>query len=223
MFSSSRAASPSPAMSAATASRRSPSRMASAMYGSSSTINTRMRRCYERRISSAYRKPHTCWQHELALTGVVAYREPAPTTPRPIPMLLVAGLLVVAAIGAARGYQLLATSSSVAASPVDVPRSEPRGTRGEADRATPDGGMVPRGERRAALGQADGAVPDGTTVWHDQIPGVANLDPALLAALRQAATDAADDEIEFFVESGWRSPEYQEQLLHEAVLRYGSG
>ena len=137
-------------------------------------------------------------------------------------MLLVAGLLVVAAIGAARGYQLLATSSSVVASPVDVPRSEPRGTRGEADRATPDGGMVPRGERRAALGQADGAVPDGTTVWHDQIPGIANLDPALLAALRQAATDAADDEIEFFVESGWRSPEYQEQLLDEAVSKYGS-
>src|SRR3954447_12702174 len=34
-------------MSAAIASRRRPSRMASAMYGSSSTINTRMLRCYE--------------------------------------------------------------------------------------------------------------------------------------------------------------------------------
>ena len=51
---------------------------------------------------------------------------------------------------------------------------------------------------------------------------VANLDPALLGALRQAATDAADDGVEFYVDSGWRSPEYQEQLLREAVSKYGS-
>ena len=81
---------------------------------------------------------------------------------------------------------------------------------------------VPRGEHRGALGEADGAVPDGTTVFDDEIPGVANLDPALLGALRRAATDAADDGVEFVVDSGWRSPEYQEQLLHEAVSKYGS-
>ena len=67
-----------------------------------------------------------------------------------------------------------------------------------------------------------GAVPAGTTVFDDEIPAVANLDPDLLGALRQAATDAADDGVEFFVNSGWRSPEYQEQLLHEAVSKYGS-
>ncbi len=77
-------------------------------------------------------------------------------------------------------------------------------------------------EHRGALGEADGAVPDGTTVFDDEIPGVANLDPDLLGALRQAAADAADDGVEFFVNSGWRSPEYQEQLLHEAVSKYGS-
>ena len=79
-----------------------------------------------------------------------------------------------------------------------------------------------RREHRGALGEADGAVPDGTTVFDDEIPGVANLDPDLLGALRQAATDAADDGVEFFVDSGWRSPEYQEQLLQEAVSKYGS-
>ena len=79
-----------------------------------------------------------------------------------------------------------------------------------------------RSEHRGALGEADGAVPDGTTVFDDEIPGVANLDPALLGALRQAATDAADDGVEFFVDSGWRSPEYQNQLLREAVSEYGS-
>ena len=131
----------------------------------------------------------------------MTYSEPARTTTRRIPRILVAGLLVViTAIGAALGYQLLASSSSTAASPIDVLRSEHRG----------------------ALGEADGAVPDGATVVDDEIPGVANLDPALLGALRQAATDAADDGVEFFVDSGWRSPEYQEQLLHEAVSKYGS-
>jgi LAS superfamily LD-carboxypeptidase LdcB len=81
---------------------------------------------------------------------------------------------------------------------------------------------IPRGEHRGALGAADGVVPDGTTVFDAEIPGVANLDPALLDALRQAATAAADDGVEFYVNSGWRSPEYQNQLLREAVATYGS-
>jgi len=51
---------------------------------------------------------------------------------------------------------------------------------------------------------------------------VANLDPDLLEALRQAAADAADDGVEFYVNSGWRSPEYQNQLRREAVSKYGS-
>ncbi|MCU1355972.1 MAG: D-alanyl-D-alanine carboxypeptidase family [Acidimicrobiales bacterium] len=49
-----------------------------------------------------------------------------------------------------------------------------------------------------------------------------NLDPALLGAVRQAATDAAGGGVEFYVNSGWRSPAYQEQLLREAVSKYGS-
>jgi zinc D-Ala-D-Ala carboxypeptidase len=114
----------------------------------------------------------------------------------------VAGLLVViAAIAAALGYQSLASSSSTVASPIDVLRGEHRGAPGE-----PDGV----------------AVPDGATVFDDEIPGVANLDPALLGALRQAATDAADDGVELLVDSGWRSPEHQNQLLREAVSKYGS-
>ncbi len=51
---------------------------------------------------------------------------------------------------------------------------------------------------------------------------MANLDPDLLGALRRAATDAADDGVEFVVDSGWRSPEYQNQLYREAVSEYGS-
>ena len=151
----------------------------------------------------------------------MTYSKPARTTTRQtrtrrirIRWIRVAGLLVViAAVAAALGYQLpasspsTAASSSTAASPIDVLRSVPRGLRSE-----------PRG----ALGEADGAVPNGTTVFDDEIPAVANLDPALLGALRQAAANAADDGVEFFVDSGWRSPEYQEQLLLEAVSKYGS-
>ncbi len=60
------------------------------------------------------------------------------------------------------------------------------------------------------------------TVCDDETQAVANLDPDLLDALRRAATDAADDGVGFFVNGGWRSPEYQERLLHEAVSKYGS-
>jgi zinc D-Ala-D-Ala carboxypeptidase len=112
-----------------------------------------------------------------------------------------AGLLVVvAAIAAAFGHQSPGTTSSAGPSRVDAPRRQPPGP----------------------LGEADGALPDGTTIFDNGVPGVANLDPALLGAMRQAATDAADDGVEFVVDSGWRSPAYQEQLLHEAISKYGS-
>jgi D-alanyl-D-alanine carboxypeptidase len=147
----------------------------------------------------------------------MTYSRRARTTTRRIRIrrIRLAGLLVVmAAIAAALGYQLPASSSSTAASPIDVLRSEHRGLRSE------HRGL--RSEHRGALGEADGAVPDGTTVFDDETPGVANLDPDLLGALRQAATDAADGGVEFYVDSGWRSPEYQEQLLREAISEYGS-
>jgi D-alanyl-D-alanine carboxypeptidase len=81
---------------------------------------------------------------------------------------------------------------------------------------------VVRGDQHGGLGQADGLVPDGASVFDDELPAVANLDPSLLKALRRAATDAAKDGVEFQVNSGWRSPKYQEQLLREAVSEYGS-
>jgi D-alanyl-D-alanine carboxypeptidase len=88
--------------------------------------------------------------------------------------------------------------------------------------AKPLGYRLIRVQHRGALGVADGAVPIGTTVFDEEIPAVANLDPDLLGALRQAAKAAADDDVEFVVNSGWRSPGYQEQLVREAVAKYGS-
>jgi hypothetical protein len=114
-------------------------------------------------------------------------------------------LVLIAATAAALGDQVPGFSSSTASSspspaadgPVDAPRSE----------------------HRRRLGEADGAVPDGTTVFDDDVPGVAKLDPDLLAAVRQASTDSG---IEFLVDSGWRSAAYQAHLLQEAIQKYGS-
>src|SRR4029453_5844138 len=68
---------------------------------------------------------------------------------------------------------------------------------------------------------AGGGVVQGVTVF-DDVPAVANLDPDLLDALRQAATDAAADGVAFQVNSGWRSPEDHAQLLPTALAEYGS-
>jgi D-alanyl-D-alanine carboxypeptidase len=124
--------------------------------------------------------------------------------------LRVAGLLVVvAAIVAALGHQGPGSSSPSSSS---LPSASSTGA------SRSDDGR----ERRGPLGEADGAVPDGTTVFDDAVPGVAKLDPDLLGAVRRAAADAADDGVGFIVDSGWRSPEYQEHLLRDAVAQYGS-
>jgi D-alanyl-D-alanine carboxypeptidase len=144
------------------------------------------------------------------------YREPARTaTRRTLPTILAVLVVVSAGLIGVLVYQSRASSSSQAASPA-----------ASLSPVAPSSAASPRdirhGNRHRALGEADGAVPDGVTVFDDEIPAVANLDPDLLGALRHAATDAADNGIKFFVNSGWRSPEYQEQLLREAVTKYGS-
>jgi D-alanyl-D-alanine carboxypeptidase len=121
-------------------------------------------------------------------------------------------LVVIAALAAALGSYSPVSSPSTASSPPAA--SSPSTAAPPVDRR--------RSERRGALGEADGAVPDGTTVFDDEVPGVANVDPALRGALRRAATDAAGDGVELYVDSGWRSPAYQEELLREAISKYGS-
>jgi hypothetical protein len=79
-----------------------------------------------------------------------------------------------------------------------------------------------KSESDHTLTRADGILPDEVTVFDDEYPGIANLDPALLQALRRAATEASADGATFYVSSGWRSPAYQNQLLHQAVATYGS-
>lgn len=74
----------------------------------------------------------------------------------------------------------------------------------------------------APLSEADGLVPEGSTVFDSGISAVANLDPDLFTALRLAAEHATDNGVDIFVTSGWRSRQYQEHLLQEAITEYGS-
>lgn len=69
---------------------------------------------------------------------------------------------------------------------------------------------------------ADGVLPGGVTVFDTHYPGVTNLDAGLLRGVRLAATRASHDGVEFVVNTGWRSPTYQQQLLQDAVAEYGS-
>jgi D-alanyl-D-alanine carboxypeptidase len=113
-------------------------------------------------------------------------------------------LVAIAAIVAAVGSTSLVSSSLTVPSPAASPPDR-----------SPD-------EQRDALGQAGGGVPDGTTVFDDEVPGVANLDPALARALSRATTDAAADGVELVVNSGWRSRAYEDHLRREAIAKYGS-
>lgn len=109
--------------------------------------------------------------------------------------------------------------SSPSRSSVDVGQSTgtptaPPTALAQADGAVPDG----------VVDVADGVVPDGVAVsaFDEGVPAVGRLDPDLRDALRRAATDASADGVGLRVNSGWRSPEYQQQLLQEAVAEYGS-
>jgi hypothetical protein len=137
-------------------------------------------------------------------------------------------VIITAGVVATLAYQPASSSP-----PFDVLRGDHGGggvataIEGDAGRPTgpprgsgDHGGMGP-GDIGAAT-VADGVLPDGVTVCDDRYPGVANLDPSLLQALRDAATNAGAEGITFYVNSGWRSPVYQNQLLHEAVADYGS-
>ncbi len=116
-------------------------------------------------------------------------------------------LVGAALVGVATSVDSLQRDSE----PPAVPEPTAVGVRIDVDQQAP---ARPLGE--------PGRVRGGGTVFDDERPAVANLDPGLLGALRQAATDAASDGIAVRVNSGWRSAEHQERLLREAISEYGS-
>lgn len=76
----------------------------------------------------------------------------------------------------------------------------------------------------AAVGPGDGSNVDGRvlTAFDVHDPAIGRLDPALLSAIQQATGAAAADGVTMTVTSGWRSPEFQERLLDDAIATYGS-
>ncbi|HSH27812.1 MAG TPA: M15 family metallopeptidase [Wenzhouxiangella sp.] len=146
------------------------------------------------------------------------------------------GSLLVAAVVGIFGFQMVSSSSAPAVEDSDrsefaiVATTESTTTLAETEASGAVQEEVPplieppqRGDVGATTpSEADGALPYGTTVFDDMYAGVANLDSALLRALRTAAGDAGRDDVSFYVTSGWRSAEHQTQLLHEAVAEYGS-
>ncbi|MBM7809458.1 M15 family metallopeptidase [Saccharothrix algeriensis] len=128
--------------------------------------------------------------------------------------LLTAALAVGAALaGALLRRSPAFPSASRSASPAAAPPASPP--------AAPPVD-APHGDPEDVLGEGGGALPRGVTVFDDRYPGVANLGAGLLRALRAAAADAAEDGVGFHVNSGWRSPRYQERLLRRAVAEHGS-
>ncbi|OKJ06147.1 M15 family metallopeptidase [Kitasatospora sp. CB01950] len=83
-------------------------------------------------------------------------------------------------------------------------------------------GVAVGGSDRARA--ADGELATGVSAspFDTGSPAVGKLDPALLAALRTAATDAKAQGIELRITSGWRSRGYQQRLLDAAVAKHGS-
>ena len=75
-----------------------------------------------------------------------------------------------------------------------------------------------------SLGAAGVAAADiqALSPWDVADPAVGNLAPALLIAVQNAASAAAADGVTMTITSGWRSPEFQQQLLDDAVATYGS-
>jgi hypothetical protein len=128
-------------------------------------------------------------------------------------VLLTLGILGVAI--AAFVVQRPLVASAPSSSSAEVGQSTSTQTAlDEADGVVPDG----------VVDEADGFIPDGVavSVFDEEIPAVGTLDPDLLDALRRAATDAEADGVGLRVNSGWRSPEYQWQLLRDAVIEHGS-
>ena len=121
---------------------------------------------------------------------------------------------IVVAVGVLVGSLVRQPTSSSAAQPLPQ-ASAPSVTGLESTHPAP--AVLPPVEEHHQLGAQDGLVPDGVTVFNDAYPAVSKLDPALLRALRRAATDAASSRVTIFVNSGWRSAAYQDELLQEAV------
>lgn len=123
--------------------------------------------------------------------------------------LIAAGIVAAVVVAFAVQQSLTAASATVSTGQSSAG--------GDMSSGSIDGSVV-------APSETDGVIRDGDqpTVFDVDRIAVSKLDPALLAALQRAATDAAAAGVEFRVNSGWRSPVLQDRMLQDAVAHYGS-
>lgn len=183
-------------------------------------------------ISRAYRKPDTASQRAATFDGGVTSASTARAhSPGRGPgrrtihrTYGVAVLLVLAGAAALAGPSTAPRRDSAAAPAAADERPSAAATSAPVPElhAPPAGPASAPEHSTGSADQAEGAVPDGTSVFDDDVPGVGNLEPDLLAALRAAADEARSNGVRLVVDSGWRSPAYQEHLRRQAVANYGS-
>src|SRR5262249_20890890 len=160
------------------------------------------------------------WQHGGCLDWSMSYGDPARAAPGPTRATVLAALVLVSAalIGLLVDRSSATSRGHGRAMPTVTVSTPPPPTAPSRSFAPGPHDGLPH-DQQGALGEADGVVPVGVTVFDDEYPAVARLDPALLRALRQAAMDAARAGVKLYVDGGWRSPKYQEQLLREAISK----
>jgi zinc D-Ala-D-Ala carboxypeptidase len=159
--------------------------------------------CRGFRVSRAYRKSHTPPQQSSVFRGGMNHSASLSAPARRTRRIVLVSLAILGIAIAAFVVRPSLVASAPSSSSADVGQST---------------------SRQTALDEADGVIPDGVavSVFDEEIPAVGKLDPDLLDALRRAATDAEADGVGLTVTSGWRSPEYQQRLLQDAVVEYGS-
>lgn len=93
----------------------------------------------------------------------------------------------------------------------------------------PSAAGPPQGEQSFSLGPAatdtfGGYLPDGATLTAYDVsdPVIGRLDPALLDAVQKATDAAAAQGVTVEINSGWRSPGFQQRLFEDGVRTYGS-
>lgn len=148
----------------------------------------------------------------LAVVGtiVLLLTARAAVNQTPAPAARDAGTRATMTIGSARetptATSATATAPDLSAANTHVPRTN-----------------LPRAPE-SELTVADGYIPDGEGLSPFDInaPAISNLTPGLLEAIQNAATDASAEGIEMVINNGWRSERYQQTLLNEAIVTYGS-
>ncbi|MEV6285552.1 M15 family metallopeptidase [Kribbella sp. NPDC051770] len=128
-----------------------------------------------------------------------------------VALLTAVGAFTAAACGTLSSAQDSAPSSAAGTTNGSAP--------GDFD---PGEGSGDPGDHDGPARAADGVLPDNASPFDLSLPGIAKLDPALRAAVQQAAKAMEANGIKLHVTTGWRSKAYQRQLLEDGIKKYGS-